>query len=446
MNYEVIEALEKIVREKGMDREFVIQTLKDGLLSAAKKKFGGADNITVDLNEDSGEITMQATKTVVEVVADPLLEINLEEARKIKKKAELGEAVAVDLPLEDFGRMAILAAKQILFQRIREAEREQIYTDFQNKVGDVISGVVQHIDRGDLIINLGRADGILLLKEQIRRERHRQGDTVRALILAIAKTTRGPQITLSRSHPDFLKRLFHLEVPEISEGLVEIKGVVRDPGDRAKISVISRDERVDPVGACVGLKGARVQAIVRELAGERIDIIPFSPDLGTFVTRALAPAKNLQAFVSEDQKNVLVVAPEDQLSLAIGKKGQNTHLAAKLTGCRIDLIGTKEHAKRKASETAFLVEVASLSLGPKLVEKLLEAGYETAQELVQAGREALTELPGIAAKTAEKILAVAGEAVQEKRVQLVPKKKPRKKAAEPRLKKGDSPPEAEAKP
>jgi len=426
MNYEVIEALEKIVREKGMDREFVIQTLKDGLLSAAKKKYGNVENIEVELDEDTGEITMQATKTVVESVADPLLEIGLEEARGIKKKAELGEVVKVDIPLAEFGRMAIQAAKQILFQRIREAEREQLYTDFQNRIGDVVSGMIQHVDRGDLIVNLGRTDGILPIKEQIRSERHRQGDTIRACILSIQRTPRGPQISLSRTHPDFLKKLFYLEVPEINEGLVEIKAVARDPGDRAKIAVISRDERVDPVGACVGLKGSRVQAIVRELSGERIDIIPYSPDIGIFVTRALAPAKELQAFVNEEEKSVTVVAPEDQLSLAIGKKGQNTHLASRLTGYHIDLIGTKEHAKRREAVEALVVKVAALPLGPKVKEKLHSAGYETAQAIVEAGQTALMEVPGVGLKTAEKILVVATQSVKERKVRLGPKKKKKK--------------------
>lgn len=426
MNYEVIEALEKIVREKGMERGFVIQTLKDGILTAAKKKFGGADNIEVELDENTGEITILAAKTVVETVADPLLEIGLEEAGGIQKKAEVGDTVKVELPLAEFGRMAIQAAKQILFQRIREAEREQIYNDYQNRVGDVISGMVQHVDRGDLLVNLGRADGFLPLKEQIRGERHRQGDTLRAIILSIAKTPRGPQITMSRTHPDFLKRLFHLEVPEVNEGLVEIKAVARDPGDRAKISVISRDERVDPVGACVGLKGARVQAVVRELGGERIDIIPYSPDAATFVVRALAPAKEMKAFVSEEEKSVTVVAPEEQLSLAIGKKGQNTRLASRLTGYHIDIIGTKEFAKRRAEDQALLVEMAALTLGPKLKEKLLASGYETAQALVDAGVNALTVISGIGEKTAVKIFSVAEKAVAERKAQFAPKKKKKK--------------------
>lgn len=438
MNYEVIEALEKIVREKGMDRGFVIQTLKDGLVSAAKKKYGNVENIEVELDEDSGEITMYAAKTVAETVADPLLEISLEEARGIKKKAEMGDTVKVEMPLTEFGRMAIQAAKQILFQRIREAEREQIYSDFQNRVGDVVSGVVQHVDRGDLIINLGRADGILPLKEQIRSERHHQGDTIRACILAIQKTPREPQIALSRTHPDFLKRLFQLEVPEISEGLVEIKAVARDPGDRAKIAVLSRDERVDPVGACVGLKGARVQAIVRELSGERIDIIPFSSDVATFVTRALAPAKELQAYVNDVETNVTVVAPEEQLSLAIGKKGQNTRLASRLTGYHIDLIGAKEFAKRQSTVEALQVKVRDLELGPKLKEKLLAAEYETAQALVQAGVQTLREIPGIGDKTAAKIFSAAEKAIEEKRAELAPEKEKKKtkkrtvKAIEPK--------------
>ncbi len=426
MNYEVIDALEKIVREKGMERGFVIQTLKDGLLMAAKKKFGGVDNIEVEVDEASGEITMQAAKTVVETVSDPLLQIGLEEARATSKKVELGDTVKVELPLLEFGRVAILSAKQILFQRIREAEREQIFADYQNRVGDVISGVVQHVDRGDLLVNLGRADGFLPLKEQIRGERHRQGDTIRAIILSIAKTPRGPQISLSRTHPDFLKRLFHLEVPEISEGVVEIKLVARDPGDRAKIAVISRDERVDPVGACVGLKGARVQAVVRELGGERVDIVPYSPDAGTFVLRALAPAKEMQAYVSETERSVTVVAPEEQLSLAIGKKGQNTRLAARLTGYHIDILGARDFAKRKAADQALLVDVAALPLGPKLKEKLVEAGYETAQALVEAGVDALREISGIGEKTAVRIFSTAQKAVAERRALLAPKKAKKK--------------------
>ncbi len=283
-NLNIVEALGQIAREKNVDRELVIETLTDALVSAAKKRYGDTDNFEVDFDSDTGRMAVLARKTVVEEVNEPEVEIDLEEARVIDAQAQLGSVVYEELNLADFGRNAIQTAKQILIQRVREAEREKIFDEFTGRVGQIESGTVQQISHGDIVLNLGRAEAAIPLKEQIRRERYRQGDSVRGYIFEVLKSTRGPQVLLSRSHPEFLRKLFAIEVPEIAEGIVTVHSVSREPGERAKIAVSSNDDRVDPVGACVGVKGSRVQAVVRELSGERIDIVPWSDEPEVFIS------------------------------------------------------------------------------------------------------------------------------------------------------------------
>ncbi|MDP6777464.1 MAG: transcription termination factor NusA, partial [Candidatus Latescibacteria bacterium] len=340
MNYEVLEALGQIAQEKNVSRDLVIETLEIGLISAAKRRFGTADNVEVEIDANSGEIRVQATKEVVEDgdVEEPGLQIPLSAAKEIDPKAKVGKEVKEELAFADFGRNAIQSAKQILIQRVREAERERIYEDFQGRIGEVMSGTVQQISHGDILINMGRTEAIIPLKEQIRKERYRQGDPIRASLVNVLRTSKGPQVVLSRTHPDFLVKLFQFEVPEIYEGIIEVKAVAREPGERAKIAVDSNDERIDPVGACVGMKGSRVQAVVRELSNERIDIVPWSEDEAIFLSRALSPATVRRVVVDRRENRMTAIVDDDQLSLAIGKSGQNARLASQLSGWKVDII------------------------------------------------------------------------------------------------------------
>lgn len=406
-NLDVVDALNEIARQKNLDRDFVIETLKQGLLQACRKKFGTSDNIVVEVEDDTGEIGIFARKKVAEEVADPALEISVEEAREYLDDPKPDDEVEIIIPFEEFGRIAIQTTKQILFQRIREAEREQVYRDFSSKLGNIVSGTIQQISRGDVMVNLDNTESILPYSEQIKGERYQQGRSVKALVIDVAKTVKGPQVILSRSHPDFLKRLFYQEVPEIREGLVEVKGAARDPGERAKVAVYSKENRVDPVGACVGLKGARVQAVVRELSGEKIDIVLWSPDPTVYVVRALAPANQLESYPAEDENRMVVICPDDQYSLAIGKKGQNVRLAAKLTGWKIDVVAETEHQRRVEAINRLSVGLEELDITDKLRDKLAKEGMDTAEKIIEAGQEGLTAFSGIGEKTAEKILSAA---------------------------------------
>ena len=362
---------------------------------------------------------MTATKTVVEEVTKPAEEIDLASAREIQPDIEIGGTVKVELPFEEFGRNAIQVTKQILLQRVREAERERIYNDFHARIGEIVTGTVQQIDRRGIIINLGRTEAILPLREQMHTERYRQGNTVRAYILDVLKTSKGPQVVLSRTHPEFLQKLFQFEVPEIYDGIVAIKAVAREPGDRSKIAVVSKEERVDPVGACVGLRGSRVQAIVRELSGEKIDIVQWSPDAATFVSRALSPAKVTRTIAHETSHRITVIIPDDQLSLAIGKGGQNARLAAKLTGWRIDMVSETEYGKRQRREELLLVTLDELAgVGEKLRGRLLGAGLDSAQKIREAGKEAMLAIKGVGEKTADKLMASVEEAIAVKETAL----------------------------
>lgn len=409
-NLDVIDALNEIARQKNLDREFVIETLKQGLMQACKKKFGTSENIVVEVEEDTGEIGIFARKKVVEEVTAPALEISREEAREYLDDPQPDDEVEIIIPFEEFGRIAIQTTKQILFQRIREAEREQVFREFSSKMGNIVSGTIQQISRGDVVLNVDNTESILPYAEQIKGERYQQGRSLKALVIDVAKTQKGPQVILSRTHPDFLKRLFYQEVPEIREGLVEVKGVARDPGERAKVAVYSKENRVDPVGACVGLKGVRVQAVVRELSGEKIDIVLWSPDPTVYVARALAPANQLETFPVEAENRMVVICPDDQYSLAIGKKGQNVRLAAKLTGWNIDVVSESEHQRRLEAVNRISIGLEELDISDKLKEKLAEGGLDTAEKIIEAGMEGLTALPGIGDKTAEKILSTAKQA------------------------------------
>lgn len=337
MNAELIQALKDIEREKGISMDTLIEALEAALLSAYKRNFGSLQNVSVHIDRETGDIKVYSQKTVVEEVTDPRTEISLEEARKIDPRLNPGDVVRREVTPREFGRIAAQTAKQVVVQRIREAERGVIYEEFASREGDIITGIVRRTDQRNVYIDLGRTEAILAPAEQMPGEEYRPGDRIKTYIVEVKKTTKGPQIILSRTHPGLLKRLFELEVPEIHEGIVEIKSVAREAGSRSKIAVHSRHEDVDPVGACVGPKGSRVQAIVNELKGEKIDIVRWSPDPSQFVANALSPAKVLAVVINEEEKIAQVVVPDYQLSLAIGKEGQNARLAAKLTGWKIDI-------------------------------------------------------------------------------------------------------------
>ncbi|MBK5273483.1 MAG: transcription termination/antitermination protein NusA [Desulfuromonadales bacterium] len=330
-------AIEQIVKEKGIDRNVVIEAMEQAVLTAANKKYRNTRELEARYNSDSGEVELFEFVTVVEEVQDSYKEIDIEEAREIDSEVEIGDSLGEKLDASGFTRIAAQTAKQVIIQKVREAERETIFNEYSDRQWEIITGMVRRFEKGELLVDLGRAEAVLPSKEQMPREVYRPGDRIRAIITEIRMTTKGPQIILSRTHPSMLAKLFAAEVPEIAEGIVEINAVVRDPGSRAKVAVSSNDRDIDPVGACVGMRGARVQNVVSELRGEKIDIIPWSEDIARFACNALSPAQVSKVFVDEDNRTLEIIVADDQLSLAIGKRGQNVSLAARLTGCRIDI-------------------------------------------------------------------------------------------------------------
>ena len=356
MNRELISVIEQISREKGINSDTIISAVKSALQVAAKKCFGASDNIQVEIDPKSGEIQVILIKKIVEGVTNPKEEISLEEAKKIDTEADLGDEIGALIEVGDFGRIAAQTAKQVIFQKVREAEWDTVYKDFRNRQGDIVHGVILGQENRNYIVDLGKTEALLPHKEQIPRETFRRGDRIRGYLCEVKPSAKGPQLILSRSHPEFVGKLFAIEVPEIYEKIVAIKSVVREPGDRTKIAVYSKDPSVDPVGACVGMKGSRVQAVVRELRGEKIDIIPWSEDPRVFIAEALSPAVVERVGIDEEEKSALVVVSEQQLSLAIGKKGQNVRLAAKLTNWKIDIINETEYEKKRAKEKEIEIE------------------------------------------------------------------------------------------
>ncbi|OHB25483.1 MAG: transcription termination/antitermination protein NusA [Desulfuromonadaceae bacterium GWB2_53_15] len=393
-NISIKHAIDQIVKEKGIERQVVLEAMEQAVLTAANKKYRNTRDLEARYNPDSGEVELFEFVTVVDEVLDSYKEIDLEEAREIDPDVEIGDSLGEKLDASGFSRIAAQTAKQVIIQKVREAERETIFNEYSDRQWEIITGMVRRFEKGDLLVDLGRAEAVLPSKEQMPREVYRPGDRVRAIITDIRMTTKGPQIILSRTHPSMLAKLFEAEVPEIAEGIVEINAIVRDPGSRAKLAVSSNDSDVDPVGACVGMRGARVQNVVSELRGEKIDIIPWSEDIARFACNSLSPAQVSKVFVDEDNRTLEVVVADDQLSLAIGKRGQNVSLAARLTGCRIDI-----KSESKAAE-AELQEYASFdgTQGEEDEATEAEAGIESAVETV-ADVEAVTEV--VAEKTEE---------------------------------------------
>jgi transcription termination/antitermination protein NusA len=351
MTKELCHVIEQISREKGISKEIMIEALESALLSAMRKKYGGRTNIHLTIDRKKCDISVYETKQVAAEVADPDLEISIKDAQAIDPEKKEGDTVDFPLDLHDLGRIAAQTAKQVIFQRVREAERDVIFNEFKDRTGQIVSGSVMRKEKGAYFINLGKTEAYLAIKDTLPTENLKRGDVVKAIVEEVKVTSKGPEIIISRTTPQFVGELFKMEVPEISEGLVIIKSIVREPGERTKIAVTSKDTAVDPVGSCVGMKGTRVQAIVRELRGERIDIIPWTDEPRTLIARALSPASVEKIGVNEDDKTAMVVVNDQQLSLAIGKKGQNVRLAMKLTGWDIDIISDTEYSKIRLEET-----------------------------------------------------------------------------------------------
>ncbi len=403
--------IEQVSRDKGIEREVLISTLEEAMRSAARKKFGHDLDLEVAYNDEFGEIEAFQFKEVVAEVEDPVLEISLEEGRKLDPDCEVGDSLGIKLDTDTFGRIAAQSAKQVIIQKMKDAEREMIYEDYKDRRGEIINGIVQRLDKGGITVNLGRAEAVIPYREQVPRETYRRGDRIRALVLEVSREARGPQIILSRTHPDFLMKLFTLEVPEIAEGIVTIMGATREPGSRAKIAVTSKDPDIDPVGACVGMKGSRVQSVVQELRGEKIDIIEYNPDPAKFVCNGLAPAVISKVVIDQANRLMEVIVPDDQLSLAIGKRGQNVRLASKLTEWRIDV--KSESKYQKSLKEGYDSLLALPGVGDATADNLYEAGFSSAEELAGGLVEELVAIPGISQQKAVKFLDAAKEYLAE---------------------------------
>ncbi|MDO8955387.1 MAG: transcription termination factor NusA [Deltaproteobacteria bacterium] len=404
--------IDQVGKDKGIDKTILIDALEQALLAAARKKYGPKQEIEAKYNEEAGELELFQFKTVVKDVKNPPAEISLKEAKELDADVEIGDSLGTKIDIAEFGRIAAQTAKQVIIQRVKDAERENIFEDFKDRKGEVISGTVQRFEKGSIIVNLGRAEAVIPQQELVPRETYKPGDRIRAYVLDVRKTPKGPQIILSRSNPNFLTKLFELEVPEVSEGIVKILNAAREPGGRTKIAVYSQDSDVDPVGACVGMKGSRVRAVVQELRGEKIDIIPWSDDSTSFVCNALAPAEISKVIIHQDAKSMEVIVEDDQLSLAIGRRGQNVRLAAKLTGWKID-IRSEPKAEKVVPE---LDQIASRGMDPvdrvagvgeKTAQLLNAAGYLTVADICQATPEQLSKIEGIGLKKAEKLIDAA---------------------------------------
>ena len=350
MNINLNHIIDQVVKDKGIDRAVLVEALEAAVLSAANKKYRNTRDLEAHFNDEIGEVEVFEFVTVVEEVENSYQEIDLGEAQEIDPDVEVGDSLGMKMDASSFSRIAAQTAKQVIIQKVREAEREGVFNEFKDRLGELVNGIVRRYERGDLIIDLGRTEALLPHREQVPRENYRQGDRVRAYISDVRMATKGPQIILSRTHPALLIELFKMEVPEVSEGIVEIKAVSREPGSRAKIAVLSNDPDVDPIGACVGMRGARVQNVVSELRGEKIDIINWTPDIARFACAALSPAEVTRVYVDNDEESLEMIVPDDQLSLAIGKKGQNVRLAAKLTGWKIYIMSETRAAEAELEE------------------------------------------------------------------------------------------------
>ncbi len=407
MSKELLLFIDQIGREKGLDREVVIRAIEEALSAAIKKRLNTTMEMVTKIDRDTGAFTVSAEKRIVPAVSNKTEEILLAEARLLDPEAEEGGIVLVPQDMSFLGRIAAQIAKQVIIQKVREAERDMIHTGFKDREGDLITGRIHHRDKGDLVIDLGKVEALLPKQHQIPHESFRTGDHVRAYLAEVQKVSKGPQIILTRTAPEFLRKLFELEVPEIHDGVVEIVNVVREPGERAKIAVLSHQKEVDPVGACVGVKGSRVQAVVRELRGEKIDIIPFSDDLVTYVKNSLSPAVIEEIRINNTTKHILVIVPDQELSQAIGKKGQNVRLASRLIGWEIDIKSQlKIDEDERSRQDSLLRQELSDALGISLAaaESLVAAGHRSVQDVAATEPENLESLEHIDRALAEEVI------------------------------------------
>ncbi len=392
---ELLQIAEAVAREKSIDRKIVVQAMEEAIQKAAKARYGAENDIRCTIDTKTGEAKLARVLTVVEAVENDNTQINLADAHKRMKDAKIGDMIAESLPPMDFGRVAAQNAKQVIVQKVREAERDRQFVEYKDRVGEIANGTVKRAEYGNVIVDLGRGEGIIRRDEMIPRENVRLGDRIRAYIYNVERTQRGPQIFLSRAKPEFMAKLFAQEVPEIYDGIVQIKSVARDPGSRAKIAVISKDQSIDPVGACVGMRGQRVQAVVAELQGEKVDIIQWKPDAAELIVNALAPAEVSKVVLDEDTNRIEVVVPESQLSLAIGRRGQNVRLASQLTGWDIDILTEQEESERRQKEFAARsgLFMEALDVDEYIAQLLATEGFETIEEVafVDAGEVARIE-------------------------------------------------------
>ncbi|MBI3436621.1 MAG: transcription termination/antitermination protein NusA [Proteobacteria bacterium] len=408
---ELLQIAEAVAREKSIDRGIVIAAMEDAIAKAARSRYGNETDVHAEIDPKKGELRLSRHMLVVELVESPASQIGLDAARKHNPAAQIGDTIADTLPPLEFGRIAAQAAKQVIVQKVREAERDRQYQEFKDRIGDIVNGIVKRVEYGNVIVDLGRGEAIVRRDEIQPRETFRNGDRVRAYVYDVRRETRGPQIFLSRTHPQFMAKLFAQEVPEIYDGIVEIKAVARDPGSRAKIAVISRDSSVDPVGACVGMRGSRVQAVVNELQGEKIDIIPWSQDVATFVVNALAPAEVAKVVIDEDKERIAVVVPDQQLSLAIGRRGQNVRLASQLTGWDIDILTEQEESERRQAEfekrTKIFME--ALDVDEVVGQLLASEGFTSIEELAFVEEKEIVGIEGFDEDTARELQLRASE-------------------------------------
>jgi N utilization substance protein A len=411
---ELIAIADSVAKEKLIDRGIVIEAMEDAIQRAARARYGAENDIRAKLDPTTGDLRLWRVVEVVEEVEDYFKQVSLEDSQKLQPGAAVGDYIVDPLPPIEFGRIAAQAAKQVIFQKVRDAERERQHEEFKDRVGEIITGVVKRVEFGHVVVDLGRAEGVIRRDQQIPREVLRVGDRARSLILKVARETRGPQIFLSRAHPDFMKKLFAQEVPEIYDGIIEIKAAARDPGSRAKIGVISHDSSIDPVGACVGMKGSRVQAVVQEMQGEKIDIIPWSPDLATFVVNALQPATVSRVVIDEEEARIEVVVPDDQLSLAIGRRGQNVRLASQLTASAIDIMTEADSSEKRQREfversTMFQEE---LDVDETLAQLLVAEGFGALEEVAYVEPEEISGIEGFDEELATELQSRAQEALE----------------------------------
>jgi len=422
---ELLQIADAVAREKQIDRELVISAMEDAIQKAARTRYGADSEIRAEIDPKTGETRLARLLRVVEEVEDDSTEISLEEARARNPEAEVDDYIAEPLPPLDFGRVAAQSAKQVIVQKVRQAERERQYEEYKDRIGEIVNGVIKRVEYGNVIVDLGRAEAIIRRDETLPREQFKYGDRVRAYIYDVRPETRGPQIFLSRTRPEFMAKLFMQEVPEIYDGIVEIKSVARDPGSRAKIAVLSHDSSIDPVGACVGMRGSRVQAVVNELQGEKIDIIQWSPDAATFIVNALAPAEVVKVVLDEEAERIEVVVPDDQLSLAIGRRGQNVRLASQLTGWDIDIMTEAEEAERRQKEFAERTQsfMDALDVDEVIAQLLASEGFASVEEIAYVELDEVSGIEGFDEDTAQEIQDRAREYLERRETELDERRK-----------------------